>query len=423
MEWTGQGGVWQQDFDTDEGNWTFYYGGKDPQCAMQLSDQTASPGVWVCPDIGYHMVAALQFIESNNLQGYIELRDAYDLPAYTDWMTYISDDSLHIGDLSIPGSHDSASNKCPNTSQCQVLGFYDQMTWGVRAFDLRLGLNMEFYHGDSDTDYCDCGYNLDDFLNAVLGDPQNEKSGFLKTHPGEFVIAFVNEEHCSDPGDTYTFNTNFNNSARKYGWNNYVIDKNILNVGIGTLRGKLVLITENEAVGGCGYIAGVPQIFWPSDTTNDNTPDGGCSEGSCISVGVSNCYDHYPTTKLSSGGLLSHLSIASYNDDGRWFIGYTSGYKLGEWQEGKFCDCSPIDYAQGVNPAVWEYLLGGDGHIAQTCPSGEAKNAWGWISHQSPIPAVPPDRKGKMGTVMMDYVGRYNTSDIRDDLIRRNLGY
>jgi hypothetical protein len=134
-------------------------------------------------------------------------------------------------------------------------------------------------------------------------------------------------------------------------------------------------------------------------------------------VGISDDYSDWPRTKMGQGGLLDHLHKASVDEKSNWFIGFISGYDLGG-----SCLCSPVDYAQAANPAIWEYLLGGNGYVNKTCNTQNNK-ATGWISTITPSVPAMPDRDANLGTVMMDFLGSYNTNDIRNDLIRRNFGY
>ncbi|NMC62921.1 MAG: hypothetical protein GYA55_07090, partial [SAR324 cluster bacterium] len=69
---------------------------------------------------------------------------------------------------------------------------------------------------------------------------------------------------------------------------------------------------------------------------------------------------------------------------------------------------NPREFAGQTNPLLWEIMLGGKGVFS---PDGyHYEYVEGSIS-----------RTGKLGILLMDFVGSYNTIDIRNDMIRRNL--
>ena len=63
------------------------------------------------------------------------------------WMSYISDDT-YISDISIPGTHDSASYRrggIYSLAHCQNLNLENQLKVGVRYFDIRLDKDYKCY--------------------------------------------------------------------------------------------------------------------------------------------------------------------------------------------------------------------------------------------------------------------------------------
>jgi hypothetical protein len=396
---------WSQNFNIGGLSQLNIYGhNNNPHCANEIVDPTQSGDIWICPDDKYTVNAAVQYMPAPGHQGYgywgyVEFRNKFVFPSYQEWLSGVPD-SVVIGDLNIAGSHDTATKNCPQTSKAQDMGFRDQMEWGARAFDLRLSETMHFWHGEN-TGKCYCGYTLYDFLDAAFA--------FLGDHPREFLIALVKAENCSG---TTEFATSFDAAVNHYGRNKFIIDKNILNMTLVDLRGKVIIVTRKTDSGKCGYVTGAPQIDWPNDTSQYPTSTSGCD--SCIPVGISDNYSDWPRTKMGHGGLLEHFYKASTDEESSWFIGFTSGYDLGG-----SCLCTPVDYAQAINPAIWEYLVGGDGYVNKTCGTQNDK-ATGWINTIPPTHPGGLQRSRKLGTVMMDFLGSYNTNDIRNDLIRRN---
>ncbi|NMC62244.1 MAG: phosphatidylinositol-specific phospholipase C domain-containing protein, partial [SAR324 cluster bacterium] len=183
-------------------------------------------------------------------------------------------DSAFVADLSIPGTHYTATFNTSNQfAKCQSdsMNFINQLQWGVRAFDLRLSENMNFFHGNY-------------FMHASLNNFLADVTGFLAAHPSEFVIAFVSNENCdSDKGAS--FNQNFQSLVANY-YKYILIDKDIQNYRVGDLRGKIVIITRNKNPYTCGWIDGAPMITWPDNTTNYSTA--ACS--GCMVTGICDVY-------------------------------------------------------------------------------------------------------------------------------------
>ncbi len=104
------------------------------------------------------------------------------------WMTEL-DDGRALNTLSIPGTHDSgATHSIADLSgKCQSLTVGEQLTLGVRFFDIRLKLNnneLDVVHS-----FVDQGVGFED----VLAD----MSKFLRENPGEFLIVSIKED--ADP--------------------------------------------------------------------------------------------------------------------------------------------------------------------------------------------------------------------------------
>ena len=131
---------------------------------------------------------------------------------------------------------------------CQSRGFTEQIERGVRVFDCRLSEKMNFFH---DKYYCYAG--LHNFVGASIG--------FLNRHPREFIVALVKAENATGPGDVY--NTKFQEVVDRFGRNNFLFEKDLLNQPISKLRGKMVVVTRGYNKGELGYIEGAPQINWP----------------------------------------------------------------------------------------------------------------------------------------------------------------
>ena len=111
---------------------------------------------------------------------------AFKTGVYQNWMSYISDETLFV-DVVMPGSHDAGTKSITAENlHTQSSGFYDQLTGGVRYFDMRVAE----YNG---TVRC---------IHANSGDPRNSSNGtgiefetvlsdmlrFVNENPSEIII-------------------------------------------------------------------------------------------------------------------------------------------------------------------------------------------------------------------------------------------
>lgn len=406
LGWQGSAAnAWSQQFDLPGMGFLKLFGHNYYPSCTNVVDRTVSGDIWICPygadglaGVPFTVVAAVQYVsppghKGKGYWGFVEFRDRYELPPMNAWMASIPD-TARLGDISIPGTHDSAtwnSSHADARTQAREMDFTAQLNWGVRVFDLRLSQNMNFFHTY--------------FLNLTLRDFLEPVVRFLESHPTEFVVALIEDDEC-DKGTT-TFDPNFRDQASLYGGGSVRYEtgtqSRLLEDPISGLRGTIVVVTRSKAAGGCGYVRGAPQINWSDDATVNPTPSN-CKVPPCIVVALS---DEYSATCVDKAPrLLRHLGQAAADTSGRWFIGHTSGYNMG----GAFPE--PQTYAEMMGPGTWEAVLGGRGMLFFTSPDDS-----GWVEVDASV-----SRSGKLGTVMMDYVGYYNSNDIRDDLIRRNIG-
>lgn len=87
--------------------------------------------------------------------------------------------------LSIPGTHDSGTKGFSWNAECQRYSIKDQLSLGVRAFDLRPGVDgskLVIYHGSST--------HGSETLSSIF----DTYTSFLAAHPGEFLIVFLKKE-------------------------------------------------------------------------------------------------------------------------------------------------------------------------------------------------------------------------------------
>lgn len=162
---------------------------------------------------------------------------------YQDWMSLIPD-KTKISSISIPGTHDSATQYCtlPYCTSCQDTSMYEQLLNGYRYIDARLELNSNkdgfiFTHG---------GFKCKESILPWAGNITFDKLckdtyQFLKDNPTETVIFALKLENSNDDVATaqkLVLNEIKNNSDKWY-------TKNAIPT-LGEVRGKIVLATRYD---------------------------------------------------------------------------------------------------------------------------------------------------------------------------------
>ena len=109
------------------------------------------------------------------------------------WMSAL-DKSLTLDKISIPGTHDSGTEKAPPIgARTQNFGIYTQLNDGIRFLDIRVTANgsksdpLNIYHG-----IISCDISLGDVLNDCLR--------FLSENPSETIIMLMNAATSSVEG-------------------------------------------------------------------------------------------------------------------------------------------------------------------------------------------------------------------------------
>ena len=170
----------------------------------------------------------------------------------TNWMSEV-DDSYHVRELSIPGTHDSAATHsiADVAGKCQDLTIKEQLTIGVRFFDIRLQMyNNEFrlVH-----DFLDQKLSFDSVVNDFVS--------FLKQYPSEFLIVSIKKDY-----DDFNSSTSFETLFRSYFENNeeYISYMNYIPLTVEECRGKIHIIDRY------GMDIGVPSYYWRDNDVFEN---------------------------------------------------------------------------------------------------------------------------------------------------------
>jgi len=187
---------------------------------------------------------------------------------YTDtseWMKYLSDQE-YISEISIPGTHDSATENVPlgYIMRCQNTSISTQLDNGYRYLDFRLAVDDE--NGDAKLKFvhnfvnCHVSGNIfSDYL--YLDDVANDIYDFLDQHPQETVIVNVkieDEDHEVSQVQKLLFDEV---GAHPDYW---YTDSEIPTLG--QVRGKIVLMTRFEDEAGLGG-NGIQFIWEEQDNT------------------------------------------------------------------------------------------------------------------------------------------------------------
>jgi 1-phosphatidylinositol phosphodiesterase len=218
------------------------------------------------------------------------------------WMAGL-DDARSLADLSIPGTHDSGALFEPyaGVAKAQDLTIADQLTAGIRYFDIRCGqvdAGYLIYHGSI-------------YQQQAFDDVMTTMSSFLDAHPGETVIMSVKEEvPASDT--TLTFEQTFQSYV--------AMDPDRWYLGatvpaLGDVRGQLVLLRRFDAV---TSPLGIDATAWPDNMT--------FAIDNAASIRIQ---DDYMVTDNNAKwtaitGLIDEARVANPSP---LFLDYTSGYQ------------------------------------------------------------------------------------------------
>jgi 1-phosphatidylinositol phosphodiesterase len=296
-------------------------------------------------------------------------------PSNKDWMKDLSDDAL-ITQLSIPGTHDSATDHdhCAQNSaikpviemvSCQTYPISDQLKMGIRFFDIRLAYEhgtLRFHHGP---------YYLEQHFKDALDAAQS----FLNDHPSEFVIFLIKQEHTSESADHFW--ERVNDQISDYPSGLFYLEKKVPTVG--EVRGKIIIMGRADTSQLKGF-----RVDWDSNTTH--------YEGSDKDL-VYVVEDHYSLNHVSTETKyreirqnIAQAMICSVSGNPRTlFISFLSG-------EGDYSGRYPSHFADYENPHIYDWLKDDDA-------GGD-----------------------RLGVVMMDYAGDSNHygDKILDEVINHN---
>lgn len=170
------------------------------------------------------------------------------------WMSQINDTQL-LSQLSIPGTHDSASFRSnvygAGFTQTQSWNIREQLDHGIRFLDARCRLINDVFtlhHGAV-------------FLKQQFGDLLNTCIDFLNRNPSEFILLSVKQEHTTE-SSTKSFSKIMRDSYVGPHSKIFYLENKI--PPLRDIRGKIVLLRRYS-----GDKIGIDVSHWKNDTTFD----------------------------------------------------------------------------------------------------------------------------------------------------------
>lgn len=185
------------------------------------------------------------------------------VPGSADWMSRL-DDGLPINEISLPGSHDCATEyvQLAFFSKCQSSSIKEQLEMGYRYLDIRLGVDdsgMKLMHGFTNCKSSLFGDKL--YLESVL----RQCYEFLHEHPSETIIFAVKQEHGNESVAEFESLLDSSISENSEMW--YAGDTL---PALGQARAKLILLRRYDDEAHIGAASGL-NINWVNQPGSSNT--------------------------------------------------------------------------------------------------------------------------------------------------------
>lgn len=258
-------------------------------------------------------ITAAMVLMSLNVTGILQAADGLR------WMTAL-DDYDYVCQLSIPGTHDTGTGNGFEgigaigglvAGKTQDKNFSEQLKLGVRAFDLRPGVDgstLPIFHGPLKT-------------KLTMNKAFVECISFLSANPGEFVIFIIRHETEGDSNNS-NWAGNMIDHCNKYG---DIIVPFSPKLRVGEVRGKIIVLTRTAFSD-----SKVATISGWGDNATFRTGSIKSSNGNATLW----LQDHYEISdeQVKADAVVSLLdkSAALCRDEsnfGTWVINHASGYK------------------------------------------------------------------------------------------------
>jgi 1-phosphatidylinositol phosphodiesterase len=246
------------------------------------------------------------------------------------WMDKI-DENIKISELSIPGTHDSATFKFKSKVKIlegyiktQSIDITEQLTIGIRFLDLRLkedeNGNFNMFHSFQ-------------FLNLSLDDVLDQVYEFLSNNETEFIYIMISNEGSKI--DKHYFNKIFSNYIEKNDKFWYIENKIPL---LKDVRGKIVLLNRYYDE---GY--GIDLNNWPDNTLSQTSNES-------LEFSFQDVYK--VDKKLKKKFHLIKEFFKLIQDENKLYFNYLSGTNQKGWLGKGF----PVNIAKIMNEKTLDYL-------------------------------------------------------------------
>ena len=256
----------------------------------------------------------------------------------TNWMAALPD-RAPLRSLSIPGTHDAGTKGFSWSAECQRLSINEQLSAGVRAFDLRPGVNgntLYIYHSElvhgSET----------------LGSIFDTYDAFLASHPGEFLFIFLKVE----AGDGAKWAELMKQVLDAHA--NRLLELNPY-LTVEQMRGKM-LVLSRDSWGDTNYGA-VRANSWQDNKTFDMNYRG--HYGDELQCRIQDIYNVTSDENLNKkkSDIQTLLAESMAGTTGKFYINHTSGYT----NSSIFSNRYVADCAEKCNQVALNYLSSNSG--------------------------------------------------------------
>ena len=270
-----------------------------------------------------------------------------------DWMAQL-DDNTYFSQVSIPGTHDSATGEGwtgllgmmagASMGQTQDLTIAQQLTCGVRAFDLRPCVNdnqLAINHGVLQT-------------KAMFPETLRQLCDFVTAHPTEFVVVVMRHESDGDDNNSQwgeLMTACLTDEAVRPLLVSYKRD-----ITVGELRGKVLLLSRDKYADTPfgGFITG-----WAHKASYVNASIKGPS-GTAGTLYVQDYYEVMDNMTAKLNGIEKLLNFSTSSHSGSQYfslitcINCASGYTASASSDGN------RDNAAQCNKKIIDYLSDAD---------------------------------------------------------------
>lgn len=224
----------------------------------------------------------------------------------SNWMSVLPGKAT-LHSLSIPGTHDAGTKGFSWNAECQRFSISEQLDLGVRAFDLRPGVdgyNLYIYHGSVTRGNESVASIFDTF------------ESFLAAHPSEFLIVFIKKEVDGNGWAEMLKIVLDDHADRLLELNPYLT--------VEQMRGKM-LVLSRDSWGESNYGA-VRTNAWQDNATFDMTYRG--YFGDELQCRIQDIYNVASADNLNrkKADIERLLGEAMAGNTGKFYINHTSGF-------------------------------------------------------------------------------------------------